>query len=52
MEVPENLDGTSALRTVIGDGVTAAIAERLTQTSAIRDEIDSLVLDDEELIET
>lgn len=42
MEVPENLDGTSALRTVIGDGVTAAIAERLTQTSAIRDEIDSL----------
>jgi len=42
MEIPENLDGTSALRTVIGDGVTAAIAERLTQTSAIRDEIDSL----------
>ena len=42
MEVPENLDGTSALRTVIGDGVTTAIAERLTQTSAIRDEIDSL----------
>ncbi len=42
MEVPENLDETSALRTVIGDGVTAAIAERLTQTSAIRDEIDSL----------
>ena len=42
MEVPENLDGTSALRTVIGDRVTAAIAERLTQTSAIRDEIDSL----------
>ena len=42
MEVPENLDGTSALRTVIGDGVTAAIAERLTQTSGIRDEIDSL----------
>ena len=42
MEIPKNLDGTSALRTVIGDGVTAAIAERLTQTSAIRDEIDSL----------
>ena len=42
MEIPENLDGTSALPTVIGDGVTAAIAERLTQTSAIRDEIDSL----------
>ena len=42
MEIPENLYGTSALRTVIGDGVTAAIAERLTQTSAIRDEIDSL----------
>ena len=42
MEILENLDGTSALRTVIGDGVTAAIAERLTQTSAIRDEIDSL----------
>jgi phosphate transport system permease protein len=42
MEIPENVDGTSVLRTVIGDGVTAAIAERLKQTSTIRDEIDSL----------
>ena len=42
MEVPESLSGSSALRTVTGAEVNAAIAQRLEQTSAIRDDIDGL----------
>ena len=42
LEAPESLDGTSVLRTVFGEGVNATIAERLEQTSEIRDEIDGL----------
>jgi phosphate transport system permease protein len=37
MEVPESLNGKSPLRTVVGDDVIAAVAERLEQTSALRD---------------